>query len=88
MIGVEDYVIIETASLNSRKKYAGNYNERLVVFFVVQVSLVLTLKATLKSTTKALIMAAQEQAIESNYIKAKIDKKTVNVKCAEKLRRM
>ena len=58
------------------------------MFFVVQVVLVLTLQATLKRTTKALIIAAQEQAIESNYIKAKIDKKTVNVECAEKLRRM
>ena len=29
MIGSEDYVITETASLNSRKKYAENYNERL-----------------------------------------------------------
>ena len=58
------------------------------MFFVVQVVLVLTLQATLKRTTKALIIAAQEQAIESNYIKAKIDKKTVNVECAEKLWRM
>ena len=38
-------------------------------------------KGYLKRTTKALIMAAQEQAIRTNNIKAKIDKTQENSKC-------
>ena len=38
-------------------------------------------KKALKKTTEALIMAAQEQAIRTNTIKAKIDKTQENIKC-------
>ena len=47
-------------------------------------------KGCLKRTTEALIMGAQEQAIRTNNIKAKIDKtqKTVNVEYVGKLKRV
>ena len=38
-------------------------------------------KRSLKRTTEALIMAAQEQAIRTNNIKTKIDKTQENGKC-------
>ena len=38
-------------------------------------------KGCLKRTTEALIMAAQEQAIRTNNLKAKIDKTQENSKC-------
>ena len=48
-------------------------------------------KGCIKRTTEALIIAAQEQAMRINNIKAKIDKtkkKTVNVECMGKLGRV
>ena len=38
-------------------------------------------KGCLKRTTEALIMAAQEQTIRTNNIKAKVDKTQENSKC-------
>ena len=48
-------------------------------------------KGCLKRATEALIMAAQEQAIRTNITqkqKFKRPKKTVNVECVEKLKRV
>ena len=45
-------------------------------------------KGCLKRTTEALIMAAQEQTIRTNNIKAKIDKTQENSKCVDKVKRV